>query len=100
MRINDTFLRYLFRQFLLILLAVFLLGGFIPVAEAAWQPELLVGLQKGATSVQLSSDSAIVIRDVTSGKILARKSGEFACYLESGSFPSGWQKADSWYGGN
>ncbi|MCR5440081.1 MAG: SpoIID/LytB domain-containing protein [Selenomonas sp.] len=74
MRINDTFLRYLVRQFLLILLAVFLLGGFIPVAEAAWQPELLVGLQKGATSVQLSSDSAIVIRDVTSGKILARKS--------------------------
>lgn len=74
MRNNEAFLRYIVRQLLLIVLAAFLLGGFIPVAEASWQPELLVGLQKGAASVQVSADSAIVIRDVATRKVLAKKS--------------------------
>lgn len=39
-------------------------------AEAAWQPDLLIGLQSGQSAATLSSNIPIVVRSVTNGKIL------------------------------
>lgn len=84
---KQSFLRYLLRQLVLVMLALPLLAVGSS-AEAAWQPELLVGLQKGAASVQLSSDSPLVIRDVASGKILAKKPARdsFSVTFSQGAF--------------
>lgn len=41
-------------------------------AEAAWQPDLLIGLQSGQAAVKLSSDKPVIICSVATGKVLMR----------------------------
>lgn len=45
-------------------------------AEAAWQPDLLIGLQKGQTAVKVSVDKAFVIRTVKAHKVLYKGSAD------------------------
>lgn len=88
MKTRINFLRELARKWTVGAAVASLLLGGVSVAEASWQPELLVGLQKGAAEVRLSMDSAVVIRDVASNKILAKLAAgkNVAASYQDGSF--------------
>lgn len=72
--------------------------GMLPLsAEAAWQPDLLIGLQSGQSAAKLSSDKPVSIRSVATGKILLRAGAgkTFSVNYEKGVFIIDGKKFDN-----
>lgn len=72
--------------------------GILPFsAEAAWQPELFIGLQSEQSVAKLSFDKPVIIRTITTGKVLMKANAGkiFSITYEKGTFSIDGKKLDT-----